>query len=167
MDGTLVEVDFDDRGDNLVEVSRPALLQVKKAARKDGKKRFHVSAGYRVECEHGAFEIWRSPHASHNGDDGRHIAENFRIFPEGSDQFTELYGAGRNTSEGGNTHQKDTYPHKRSQASGRAGVKLDVLLYFIAENAKTWYFQMGYPTVDAVLHRAPDTPLGENVALAA
>ena len=53
--------------------------------------------------------MWLSPHKE-SGDDGRRIAENHRVFPEGDPVFTELYGAGRNTSEGDNAHHKDTYP---------------------------------------------------------
>jgi hypothetical protein len=86
--------------------------------------------------------VWLSPHKE-SGDDGRRIAENHRVFPEGDPVFTELYGAGRNTSEGDNAHHKDTYPHKRAQGVGRTALLFDVHLYFIVENAKPWYFQVG------------------------
>ncbi len=47
-----------------------------------------------------------------------------------------LYGAGRNTSEGGNAHHGTTYLHKRAQAVGRIPILLDVHLHFICDNAK-------------------------------
>jgi len=84
------------------------------------------------------------------------MAENFRVFTEDSEQYGRLYGAGRNTSEGGNAHHKDTYPHKRSQCSGRLPVHLDMYLYFLGENARTWYFQGGFRTVDTVLYANAD-----------
>lgn len=99
------------------------------------------------------------PHNPHGDDDGRKIAENYRIFPEGSDTFARLYGAGRNSSEGGNIHHKNTHPHKRSQCSGRLAVHVDMYLYFLAENAKTWYFQQGFATIDPILHGRTETPL--------
>ena len=74
--------------------------------------------------------VWVSPHKE-NGDDGRKVAENDRVFQEGDDVFKALYGAGRNSSEGGNAHHKATYPHKRAQAVGRIPILLDVHLYFI------------------------------------
>ena len=74
--------------------------------------------------------VWVSPHKE-NGDDGRKVAENYRVFQEGDDVFKALYGAGRNSSEGGNAHHKATYPHKRAQAVGRIPILLDVHLYFI------------------------------------
>ena len=95
--------------------------------------------------------MWISPHKE-NGDDGRKIAENYRVFPEGDDVFKALYGPGRNTSEGGNAHHKATYPHKRAQAVGRLPILLDVHLYFIFDNAKSWYFQKGWKVVDRFLH---------------
>lgn len=115
-------------------------------------KRFRFNEQYRIECPDGAFTFFLCPHKSHNGDDGRHVAENSRIFPEGSEVFTALYGSGRNTSEGGNAQMKDAYPHKRSQASGRLPVLLDAYLYFVLDNAKTWYFQCGWEVVDPLLH---------------
>lgn len=87
------------------------------------------------------------------------MAENFRVFPEGSEQCGRLYGAGRNSSEGGNAHHKDTYPHKRSQSSGRRPVHLDMYLYFLGENCRTWYFQGGFVTVDPVLYAKTDGPV--------
>ena len=66
--------------------------------------------------------------------------------------FKSLYGAGRNTSEGGNAHHRNTYPHKRAQAVGRIPILLDVHLYFIYDNAKTWYFQEGWRVVDPLVH---------------
>lgn len=72
-----------------------------------------------------------------------------------SPQFIELYGAGRNTSEGGNAHHKNSYPHKRSQSSGRIAMNLDVILYFIADNSRTWYFQTGFKIVDEVFQGKP------------
>jgi hypothetical protein len=96
--------------------------------------------------------VWISPHRETGGDDGRKIAENYRIFPEGDPVYQELYGAGRNTSEGGNALHKNTYPHKRAQGVGRILILLDVHLYFIYENAKSRYFQKGWHIVDPLLH---------------
>lgn len=152
IDGALVEVDFSEDGVELVEVSRPERGQVKRQRRVSPVRPYHFLQAFTIVCHHGNFTVWLCPHASHDGDDGRHVAENSRVFPEGSEVFRALYGLGRNTSEGGNTHQKDTYPHKRSQASGRIPVLLDVYLYFAADNAKTWYFQEGWSTVDPLLH---------------
>ena len=151
-DGTLVEVDWDQDGANMVVVNTPRRLQVKKARELTGQgEHYRISVGYTVTCRHGEFEVWVSPHKE-NGGDGRKIAENFRIFPEGDDVFKALYGAGRNTSEGGNAHHKATYPHKRAQAVGRIPILLDVHLYFIYDNAKSWYFQSGWKTVDRLIH---------------
>lgn len=155
VDGALVEVDFNEDGSELIEVGRPALVQVKRNSSNSSEESFRFNEQYRVECPDGDFTFFLCPHKSHNGDDGRHVAENSRIFPEGSDVYLKLYGAARNTSEGGNTHTKDTYPHKRSQASGRLPVLLDAYLYFVLDNAKTWYFQVGWEAVDPLLH-APE-----------
>lgn len=95
--------------------------------------------------------MWISPHKE-SGDDGRKIAENCRVFPEGDDVFKALYGAGRNTSESGNAHHRATYPHKRAQAVGRIPILLDVHLYSIYDNAKSWYFQTGWKIVDRLVH---------------
>lgn len=152
VDGALVEVDFNEDGSELIEVGRPALLQVKRGFSNSSEEPFRFNEQYRIECPDGAFTFFLCPHKSHNGDDGRHVAENSRIFPEGSEVFTALYGSGRNTSEGGNAQMKDAYPHKRSQASGRLPVLLDAYLYFVLDNAKTWYFQCGWEVVDPLLH---------------
>jgi hypothetical protein len=152
VDGAVVEVDFDESGTNLVEISRPRMLQVKRARRSDLERSFHFTSGYEISCGGGDFTTWLCPHKELADDDGRKMAENFRIFPEGSEQYGRLYGAGRNSSEGGNAHHKDTYPHKRSQSSGRRPVHLDMYLYFLGENCRTWYFQGGFVTVDPVLY---------------
>ena len=60
-------------------------------------------------------------------------------------RFAELYGATRNTSEGGNTHHKDTYPHKRCQASGRIRVLLDANLYYLRRLALPLTRGTGWP----------------------
>ncbi len=67
---------------------------------------------------------------------------------------SSLFGAGRNTSEGGIAHHKVTYPHKRAQAVGRIPILLDAHLYFyfIYDNAKSWYFQTGWKVVDQMVH---------------
>ncbi len=151
-DGTLVEVDWDQDGANMVVVNTPKRLQVKKAHELTALgAHYRISVGYTVTCRHGDFEMWISPHKE-SGDDGRKIAENYRVFPEGDDVFKALYGAGRNTSEGGNAHHKATYPHKRAQAVGRIPILLDVHLYFIYDNAKSWYFQKGWKIVDRLVH---------------
>ncbi len=151
-DGTLVEVDWDQDGSNMVVVGTPKRLQVKRLNEMTAQgSHYRVSVGYTITCHHGDFEVWISPHYE-KGDDGRKIAENFRVFPEGDDVFKALYGAGRNTSEGGNAHHKATYPHKRAQAVGRIPILLDVHLYFIYDNAKSWYFQTGWKVVDRFLH---------------
>lgn len=87
-----------------------------------------------------------------SGDDGREIAQNYRVFPEADDVFEALYGADHNTSEGGNAHHKATYPHKRAQAVGRIPILLDVHLCFIYDNAKLWYFQAGWKIVYRLVH---------------
>ena len=152
VDGALVEVDFNEDGSELIEVGRPALLQVKRSVSNSSEEPFRFNEQYLIECPDGAFTFFLCPHKSHNGDDGRHVAENSRIFPERSEVFTSLYGSGRNTSEGGNAQMKDAYPHKRSQASGRLPVLLDAYLYFVVDNAKTWYFQSGWEVVDPLVH---------------
>lgn len=165
-DGTLVEVDWDQDGSNMVVVNTPERLQVKRAHEltKLGVL-YRVSVGYTVRCRHGDFEVWISPHKE-SGDDGRKVAENYRVFPEGDDVFKALYGAGRNTSEGGNAHLKNTYPHKRAQAVGRIPILLDVHLYFIYENAKTWYFQKGWRVVDPLVHGVGPTTVESVLELA-
>ncbi len=151
-DGTLVEVDWDQDGSNMVVVGTPKRFQVKRTNELTAHgAHFRISVGYTITCRHGDFEVWISPHKE-NGDDGRKVAENYRVFPEGDDVFKALYGAGRNTSEGGNAHHKATYPHKRAQAVGRIPILLDVHLYFIYDNAKSWYFQTGWKVVDPVVH---------------
>ncbi len=116
-DGTLVEVDWDQDGANMVVVNTLKRLQVKRSHELTAQgSRYRFSVGYTVTCRHGDLEVWISPHKE-NGDDGRKIAENYRVFPEGDDVFKALYGAGRNTSEGGNAHHKATYPHKLSAYS--------------------------------------------------
>lgn len=162
IDGSVVEVDFDEDGSSLVEVSRPTKQQVKRSRRAGG--RYHFVDGYEIECRHGSFVTWLCPHKEFNGDDGRRTAENHRIFPEGSDHFQRLFGAGRNSSEGGNAHHKDTYPHKRSQSSGRLPVHLDMYLYFIGENARTWYLQGGFEVVDPVLYGGDSRCLNTQLA---
>ena len=97
--------------------------------------------------------VWVSPHKE-NGDDGRKVAENDRVFQEGDDVSKALDGAGRNTSEGGNAHHKATCPRKRAQAVGRIPILLDVHLYFIYDNAKSWYFQTGWKVVNQMVHGA-------------
>lgn len=163
IDGKVVEVDFDESGTKLLAIGELAPIQVKRAERVRDSKRYHFNVQFRVPCTHGEFDFWLCPHESQRGDDGRRIAENFRVFPEGSPVFDALYGIARNTSEGGNAHQKDRLPHRRSQATGRIAVHLEALLYFLAENAKTWYFQGGFETVDPLLHgegsfTSPGTP---------
>ena len=155
VDGAVVEVDYDETGRDFVEISRPKKVQVKRSARKTEERPYSFSDGYCITCPHGDFTVWLCPHQRIGADDGRKMAENFRVFPEGSPQFIELYGAGRNTSEGGNAHHKNSYPHKRSQSSGRIAMNLDVILYFIADNSRTWYFQTGFKIVDAVLQGDP------------
>ena len=151
-DGTLVEVDWDQDGSNIVVVGTPKRLQVKRSQELTAQgPHYRFSVGYKVSCRHGDFEVWISPHKE-LGDDGRKIAENYRVFPEGDEVFKNLYGAGRNTSEGGNAHHKASYPHKRAQAAGRIPVLLDVHLYFIYDNAKSWYFKSGWKIVDRLVH---------------
>ena len=58
-----------------------------------------------------------SPHKEVK-DDGRKVAENFRVFPEGDDVLETSYSAGRNTSECGNAHRQNTFPHQRAQVAG-------------------------------------------------
>lgn len=157
VDGWVTEVDFDATGRTLIEISRPVMLQNKRAYRNSTENPYYFNIGYRVSCMHGDFDVWLCPHKE-TDDDGRRMAENFRVFPEGSEVYKSLYGISRNTSEGGNGHQKDTYPHKRSQASGRIPVLLDVYLYFVADNAKNWYFQVGWETVDPRLHLREQSP---------
>lgn len=156
-DGTLVEVDWDQDGANMVVVDAPKRLQVKRARELTSNgAQYRVSVSYKIKCRHGEFDVWVSPHKE-SGDDGRKVAENYRVFPEGDPVFKNLYGAGRNTSEGGNAHQKNTYPHKRAQAVGRIPILLDVHLYFIYDNAKTWYFQNGWRAVDPLVHGVVST----------
>jgi hypothetical protein len=141
-------------------------LQVKRAQEPtDNGVQYRVSVGYTVKCRHGDFDVWISPHKG-SGSGPDNIAENFRVFPEGDPVFKGLYGAGRNTSEGGNAHHKNTYPHKRAQAIGRIPILLDVHLYFIYENAKTWYFQKGWRVVDPLVHGAGPTMLESVLELA-
>ena len=78
---------------------------------------------------------WIPPHKE-NRVDGHKVAENCRVFSESDDVVKALYGAGRNTSEGGNAHHGTTYLHKRAQAVGRIPILLDVHLHFICDNAK-------------------------------
>jgi len=151
-DGALVEVDYDQDGSHLRVVGKPERIQVKRAKElTNNGSQYRISVGYIVKCRHGDFQVWISPH---KGSDKvpDNIAENLRVFPEGDPVFTRLYGAGRNTSEGGNAHYKNTYPHKRAQAVGRIPILLDVHLYFIFDNAKTWYFSGGWRTVDPMVH---------------
>jgi hypothetical protein len=165
-DGTLVEVDWDQDGTNMVVLDIPKRLQVKRAQEPtDNGVQYRVSVGYTVKCRHGDFDVWISPHKG-SGSGPDNIAENFRVFPEGDPVFKGLYGAGRNTSEGGNAHHKNTYPHKRAQAIGRIPILLDVHLYFIYENAKTWYFQKGWRVVDPLVHGAGPTMLESVLELA-
>jgi hypothetical protein len=152
----MIEVDFNQDGTAFVEVGRPVQFQVKRSARITNGRRYHFNEGFHVNCPHGDFDIWCCPPEPHGDDDGRHVAENSRIFPEGGEIFRGLYGAGRNTSEGGNAHHKDTYPHKRSQASGRVPVLLDAYLYYLIDNATTWYFQVGWACVDEFLPQPVD-----------
>jgi hypothetical protein len=156
VDGAMIEVDFNQDGTAFVEVGRPVQFQVKRSGRITNGRRYHFNEGFHVTCPHGDFDIWCCPHEPHGDDDGRHVAENSRIFPEGGEIFRGLYGAGRNTSEGGNAHHKDTYPHKRSQASGRVPVLLDAYLYYLIDNATTWYFQVGWASVDEILPQPVD-----------
>ena len=165
-DGTIVEVDWDQDGGNTVVVDTPERIQVKRAReliRPDIAYRFNV--GYTIKCRHGDFPAWTSPHKK-SGDDGRKFAENVRVFPEGDPVFKSLYGAGRNTSEGGNAHHKNTYPHKRAQAVGRIPILLDVHLYFIYDNAKTWYFQEGWRVVDPLVHGSSSERVKSTLELA-
>jgi hypothetical protein len=151
-DGVLVEVDFDQDATNLVVVGTLKRQQVKRAKETTTTRhQYRFNVRYTVECRHGPFDVWICPHKE-SGDDGRKVAENYRVFPEGDLVYKELYGAGRNTSEGGNAHHKNTYPHKRAQGVGRIPILLDVHLYFIYENAKSWYFQKGWRVVDPLLH---------------
>lgn len=150
-DGTLVEVDWDQDGFNLV-MGTPKRLQVKSSNELTAQG-FHcrMSVGYTVMCRHGEFEVWISPHKE-SGDDGRKISENYRVCPEGGNMFKALCGAGRNTSEGGKAHHKVTYPHKRAQAVGRIPILLDVHLNFIYDTAKSWHFQTSWKIVDRLVH---------------
>jgi hypothetical protein len=152
IDGKVVEVDFDESGTKLMAIAELPVIQVKRARRVRETKPYHFNVRFQVRCPHGDFDFWLCPHESQAGDDGRKLAENFRIFPEGTPVYSKLYGSARNTSEGGNAHQKDHLPHKRSQATGAVAVQLEALLFHLAENAKTWYFQRGYLTVDPLLH---------------
>ena len=43
-------------------------------------------------------------------------------------------------------------PHKRAQAVGRIPILLDVRLYFIHDNAKSWNFQTGWKIVNQFVH---------------
>jgi hypothetical protein len=155
-DGNIIDLDYNHDGSEPVVVGAPERKPVKRA--REGtlqEPRYRTNVRCTVVCRHGDFDVWISPHKEW-GDDGRKMAENYRVFPEGDPIYKELYGAARNTSEGGNAHHKNTYPHKRAQAVGRLPILLDVYLYFIAENARTWYFQGGFRTVDPVLHDVAD-----------
>ena len=44
--------------------------------------------------------------------------------------------------------ERPSWPDKQN-------VHLDTYLYFVAENAKSWYFQHGHTTVDPILHGTP------------
>ena len=112
---------------------------------------YRMRIGDTVKSHHGNLEFWISPHKE-NGDNGRKIAENYRVFPEGDHVFKDLYGAGCNTSEGRDAHHKTTDPHKRAQAVGRIPILLDAHLCFIHDNAKSWYFQTGWRIVDRLVH---------------
>ena len=46
----------------------------------------------------------------------------------------------------------DRVPDNGSEATGAVAVQLGARLLHLVENAKTWYFQRGYPTVDPLLH---------------
>ncbi len=155
IDGKVVEVDFNADATELLVIGDVPRRQVKR--RKETLARgteYRFDVRHSVECKHGPFDVWICPQ-KRLGDDGRKMAENYRIFPEGDPVFVALYGLARNTSEGGNAHTKATYPHKRSQSTGRVATLLDIHLYFFLDNVKTWYFQGGFRTVDPVLHPSP------------
>lgn len=164
--GTLVEVDWNEDGTTMVATSAPERRQVKRMQETTtAGGHYRVSVRYTVQCRNGDFDVWISPH-SESGDDGRKVAENLRVFPEGDPVFKKLYGVSRNTSEGGNAHHKNSLTHKRAHATGRIPILLDAHLYFISENTKTWYFQVGWKTVDPLLHGATPESIDEKLELA-
>ena len=58
VDGALVEVDFNEDGSKLIEVGRPALLQVKRSVSNSSEEPFRFNEQYRIECPDGAFTFF-------------------------------------------------------------------------------------------------------------
>ena len=157
-DGKIIDLDYNRDGSKQVVVGTPQRKQVKRA--REGilqEPRYRTNVRYTVECRHGEFDMWISPHKEW-GDDGRKMAEHYRVFPEGDPVYKVLYGVARNTSEGGNAHPPQEYVPTQARSGGwTTPILLEVYLYFITENAKTWYFQGGFRTVDSVLHGADES----------
>ena len=150
VNGMVVEMDFDERGQLVQLPQLPTRQQVKRSARLRGGRRWHWNVGYRIDCPNGGFVAWVTPHAS-LGDDSTKVAENLRIFPEADrsvdPEFCRLHGR-RNDSENSHSQYKETLRHKRAHTLGRNGMMLDALLFFALENAKTWYHQVGHQVIE-------------------
>jgi hypothetical protein len=77
-----------------------------------------IDVRHTVECDHGPFDVWICPQ-KRLGDDGRRMAESYRVFPEGDPVFLASTGwlATRRRAET-HTRRRPTPTSGRSRPSG-------------------------------------------------
>ena len=130
VNGAVVEIDLDDSGDPVIRqiLTRGA---VKRARRRDG--RHHFNIGYRIDCPHGPFEVWLSPHAQRDGDPR---PEHLRALPAGDPDTLRLRGL-RSDAESVHSQFKRTLITDRAMTLGWRRGLLDYYCYAWYSNALT------------------------------
>lgn len=129
--GTVIDTALADDG-TPVTVSAATRRQIKRFRRADGTWRF--SLGVDIDCRHGAFRLWLSPHAT---DSDPTLPEQLRLIPPDDDDFARIYGL-RNDSESFNSQYKRTLLVDRATSVGWERQLFDLLTFAILENSRAW-----------------------------
>lgn len=129
--GTVIDVALADDG-TPVTTSTATRRQIKRFRRADGTHRF--SLGIDIDCRHGEFRLWLSPHAT---DADATLPEHLRLIPPDDPDFKLLYGL-RNDSESFNSQYKRTLLVDRATSVGWERQLFDLLAFAILENSRAW-----------------------------
>lgn len=127
--GTIVDVALADVGSPVV-VPEATRKPVKRAKRGDGTWRFNMCVT--IECRHGNFDIWASPHAT---DARSWLPEHIRLLPPDDPAFAPLYGR-RNDVEALNNTFKRSLLVDRATSVGWQRQLVDMYSYAILQTAQ-------------------------------
>jgi hypothetical protein len=128
INGAVAEVDLDDTGDPVV-TSMPRRGPIKRARRSTGA--YHFNVAYRIECPHGEFDTWLSPHPQGPSDPR---PEALRTFPDGDPDTLRLRGL-RSDAEAVHSQFKRTLLIGRAMSVGWRRGLLEYYCYAWYSNA--------------------------------